>query len=98
MAAPPDDTPGNGVTTYRLTQIEKRLEGIEAQMNARLDAVQGSIASLAFVRKDVYESEHRALADKVDSAHSLAMWALGTTITIIGLVSVLIGILKLVAS
>ena len=82
---------------YRLAQLEKRLDGMQADIGHRFDSVQGTLGSLAFVRKDVYESEHKALQDKVDSARAIAMWALGTTLTAVALVGTLIGVIKLLA-
>lgn len=50
---------------YRLDQIERRLETGLAHMDDRLDKVQGSIASLAFVRQDVYQSEQASLGQRI---------------------------------
>lgn len=82
---------------FRLQELEKRFEKMETGLNGRLDTIQGTIGSLAFVRKDVYESERDAMREKVDAARALSMWALGTTLTVIATLGVLVGVLKLVA-
>lgn len=93
----PDDGADPQFVAYRLAQLEKQLASLQAHVDGRLDAIQGSIGTLRFVDKEVYAVQHRALEEKVDSARALAMWALGTTLTVVALVGTLIGILKLVS-
>jgi hypothetical protein len=93
----PDEDDGARFIAYRLDQIEKRIETMQTHFDGRLDNVQGSIGTLPLMRKDVYDAAHKALEDKVNSAHALAMWALGTTLSVVVALGSLTAILKLVA-
>lgn len=102
MAGDEDQRDGVRFVAYRLSQIEKRLDRMESHFDERLSGIQGSIGNLAFVRKDVYDTDQKAreremagLVEKVESARALAMWALGTTLTTVALVGTLIGILRM---
>lgn len=60
-------SPEDDVVGFRLAAVEKaigefrsELRGVKDHVDERLDRVQGSIASLQFVRQDVYASEARA--------------------------------------
>lgn len=93
----PEEADGPRFIAYRLEQLEKRIDSLQNHFDGRLDSVQGSIGTLQFLRKDVYDAAHKALEDKVESARTLSMWALGTTLTVIAALGVLTAILKLVA-
>lgn len=100
----PDEPPPEGLVNYRLGAIEARLGRIEIHFDERLNGIQLSIGNLSFVRKDVYDADLRRIEQRLTSmderdgsTRAIAMWALGTTLTVIALVGTLIGILKLVA-
>ena len=97
------DTP-EGIIAYRLSELEKRLGRMEHKVDEQLTSIQATIGNLAFVRKDVYD-EYRsridqrfsAIEERDASTRSIAMWALGTTLTVIALVGTLVGLLKVIA-
>lgn len=84
-----------GVVSFRLEAVEKGLAGLREDViavrnhvDSRLDRVQGSIASLQFVSREVYEVNHRGLREygeqtreTANLAKSIAMWALGIMVS-----------------
>jgi hypothetical protein len=95
MAPPDEDSPR--FIAYQVAELVKHVDKFEAQVFARFDALEGRIGNLEFLRKDVYIEAHTALQEKVDSTRTIAMWALGMTITLGALIVSLAAILKLVA-
>lgn len=73
------DEPSLAHLDWRLTELEKRFEANTAHIDRRFDLLAAQVASLGHVRADVYASDQRALNEKVDNAHKLAMWAVGLT-------------------
>lgn len=92
-----------------MAAIEVMLADFRRHVDERFERTDGRIGTLEFVRKDVYDVRHeelrsmlreeieaRKLADEAN--HSLAMWSLGSLITVIGLVSILLGVIKVFVS
>ena len=65
--------------SWRLKAVETTVSKMETHAAEGFASLGAQIANLSFVRADVYVSDQRALAEKVDNAHRLAMWAVGLT-------------------
>jgi hypothetical protein len=92
-----------------ITSCAQGLADLRKHIDDRFEALGTRMGSLEYIRKDVYDVRHEELRAMLreeiearksadESNHSLAMWSLGSLITAIGLVSILIGVLRLVAS
>ena len=66
---------------WRMAALERQAVTSAETIEHRFDRLQRSIDGLSFVRSDVYTSDQRALAEKVESAARLAMWAIGLVAT-----------------
>lgn len=62
----PPDEPNMGTVVYRLDLLDKRLERME-----------GNITTLQYPSLALYHSEQTAQNDRIATAVTLAMWALG---------------------
>lgn len=73
------EEPSLAELSWRLRALETTVGKVEGQINEGLASIHHRFDGLSFVRTDVYMSDQRALAEKVDNAHRLAMWAVGLT-------------------
>ena len=64
---------------WRLRTLEAKVDKVETHTAEGFASLSTQLANLGFVRSDVYASDQRAVADKVENAHRLAMWAVGLT-------------------
>lgn len=71
MADPSDVTLGE---MFRL------VAGLESRINKKFDDVQGTIAGLSFVSRDVYEVEKRALVERVEDLEESRRWMVRTLV------------------
>lgn len=72
------------ILAFRLSAVEHSVAKLETRMAESFGALSTQLASLAFVRSDVYASEQarlgeriEALRTEVETTHKLAMWAVG---------------------
>lgn len=88
------DEPSLAELSWRLRALETTVGKLESHTTEGFAGLGAQIAGLSFVRADVYLADQRALAEKVENAHRLAMWAVGLTAsTTIG--AIVTGILTL---
>lgn len=73
---------------WRMGEVERRMEQLAKQLNEGIAALGNQIGTLGFVRGDVYTSEknaaierHKALDEKIEATHKLAMWAVALVVT-----------------
>jgi hypothetical protein len=68
MAPPDEDSPR--FVAYQVAELMKHVDKFEAQVFARFDALENRMSSLEFLRKDVYDTAHKALEEKVDANYA----------------------------
>lgn len=66
---------------FRMKALEDKVGETAKHTDTRLDQLGTQIANLAFVPRGEYMIEMKAMAEKVEAAHRLSMWALGVIVS-----------------
>lgn len=100
---PPPDDPPLAEVAWRMRALETTVGKLDARTSESLAALSAQVASLSFVRVDLYESERAAmgremagLRRELDEVRTLVKMALGGIVTTLfgGVATVLIAIAR----
>lgn len=79
---------------WRLTSLEKQIQENFANIDRRFDKLNSNIESLAYVSKELYNSEQQSQNKRMDEIESRQQWTLGLLISGI-LVALVAGLVRL---